>query len=901
MTENEQPKIPPILIIDKQGYLGAKLALVLQEIAPVLFISDTRELFEHKDIIKRIHQKEYWDKIPQIPNLSYTHIFVVYSKGIGEFLSQFLKKAEADGSRIVLLFPLSIYRKETAEKILQTYKTCSIVIVGDLFSEEHLSSNTIVNRFLNTAKTRSHVFVPNDGTTSTYPVYLSDAIEGILKCGFSKVQHLVFLFPKHPPTMLRLAHMIHHADPEVTIDFYPDKTLPIQRLIGDEGLYLLPESYSLRKRIQQVVQAFPPRKKKSISSNPHAKKISFRPQGKKGSKKGLIIVGVLLVLLLPLMTTIVGVAASFVLLSTARHDIEQGAFQKTQGTVLVASTLLNISQKASGVVVSEASLVGLGQKAQTISQTIMVASDLTNSIKYSLQGITNLQAVFQQKSRNPKSDFVSALDSFRNTLELLQRMQTRTPSSPLDAALIRNSILVGQNITPSLQLVSGVSQVLPDIFGFDGEKKYLVLFQNNMELRPGGGFIGSYAIAVMNKGILKEFKIYDVYDADGQLKAHFEPPFAVRRYLKNVHLYLRDSNFDVDFPQSASQAARLLYEEKGDKVDGVVAVDISFVKDLLSATGPVYIPEYNQTVTADTLFLQAETHAEKNFFDGSTQKKDFLRSVFNAMKTKLETDKKLPYVALAKALRSAILQKHLLFAFANPSFQNLFTVQGMSGSLWDEREDDPQIINDFLGINEANVGVNKANYFVKRTISQVVGLDSDGTVTERVTLSYENASDGWPGGDYNNYIRFIVPQGSVLSDVAIDDAIVTTTPAVTDFLKYEAKNFKAPQDLEIETQNENGKTIFGFLIIVPSKGTKKITVSYTLAKKIDLTQPVFSYDLALFKQPGTDHDPYSLSFSYPDGFKILNSTPGIESRIGSVVYQAPLSTDRNLRVDFTKK
>ncbi len=901
MTQTQQQKTPPILIIDRQGILGAKLALVLQEITPIVFISDTRELFEHREFIKQIHQKEYWDKIPQIPNLKYSHIFVVYTKGVGEFLTQFLKKAESDGSRIVLLFPLSTYRKETAEKIMNAYPTCSIIIFGDLFAEEKLNTNTIINRYLQSAQKHLRINVPNDGTHSTYPVFLPDAIEGILKCGFSQGQHLVFLFPQHPPTMLSLAHMIHKAEPEVTIDFYQDKTLPIQKQVGDEGRYVLGSDYPLAKRIRHVVEGLhiSPQKKTILKHS--TKNSSLQDSPKAGPKKLLLVLGILFVLALPMLATLSGVLLSFLLLSSAKQDIERGDFKKAQSAVSVAAPLLAASQKASAVVVAQASLIGQGKKARMLSQTLEIAADLVDSVHYSLEGVVSLKSVFAQTSKNPKSDFVNALNSFKNTLELMQRLQTRTPTSPLDGSLIRSASLFGQRIIPSLELLSGISEVLPQLVGFDGQRKYLLLFQNNMELRPGGGFIGSYGLVTLKNGLLKEFRIYDVYDADGQLKAHIEPSFPVRRYLGNVHLYLRDSNFDVDFQQNASNAARLLFEEKGDKVDGVVGVDVLFVKELLSAIGSVYVADYDETITSQNLFLKAETHAEKNFFEGSTQKKEFLRSVFNAMRLKLETGKNLPYLAIAKAVRNAILQKHILFAFANPTIQSLFTVQGMSGALWDQRPDDPQVINDFLGINEANVGINKANYFLSRRMNQSVGIDTDGSITERVTVSYSNASNGWPGGDYTDYFRLIVPQGAILADIAIDDAIVTTTPAITDFLRYEAKNFKKPDDLEIETQNENGKTLYGFLITVPAKGTKKVTVSYTLAKKIDLSQPVFSYDLMLFKQPGTDQDPYTFSLSYPDGFKILHSTPGIESRIGNVVYTSPLTTDKNLRVDFTKK
>src|SRR4030042_506487 len=50
------------------------------------------------------------------------------------------------------------------------------------------------------------------------------------------------------------------------------------------------------------------------------------------------------------------------------------------------------------------------------------------------------------------------------------------------------------NILPVSSERKNELQILADIYdkmgGWDGEKTFLVLFQNDMELRPGGGFIG---------------------------------------------------------------------------------------------------------------------------------------------------------------------------------------------------------------------------------------------------------------------------------------------------------------------------------------------------------------------------------------------------------------------------
>src|SRR5258706_15817855 len=63
-------------------------------------------------------------------------------------------------------------------------------------------------------------------------------------------------------------------------------------------------------------------------------------------------------------------------------------------------------------------------------------------------------------------------------------------------------------------------KIAPDLLGMKNKKTYLLLFQNNAELRPGGGFIGSYGLAVINKGKLQQLTIHNTYDADGQLKKH---------------------------------------------------------------------------------------------------------------------------------------------------------------------------------------------------------------------------------------------------------------------------------------------------------------------------------------------------------------------------------------------
>ena len=49
--------------------------------------------------------------------------------------------------------------------------------------------------------------------------------------------------------------------------------------------------------------------------------------------------------------------------------------------------------------------------------------------------------------------------------------------------------------------INTINELAQEIVKQDGvERRYLVLLQNNMELRPGGGFLGQYAVVKIKNG-----------------------------------------------------------------------------------------------------------------------------------------------------------------------------------------------------------------------------------------------------------------------------------------------------------------------------------------------------------------------------------------------------------------
>lgn len=442
---------------------------------------------------------------------------------------------------------------------------------------------------------------------------------------------------------------------------------------------------------------------------------------------------------------------------------------------------------------------------------------------------------------------------------------------------------------------------VPTILGFYGQRRYLILFQNNMELRPGGGFIGSFATITVNKGKFGSLQVHNTYDADGQLHQHVEPYYIGRRFIQ-VHLYMRDSNFDVDFVKSAQKVASLYQLETGHHADGVIAIDFSYVQSLVQLLSPIYVWQYNETVTGKNVFYLTEYHADKHSFYGSTQKQDFLRSLYDSMQVRLRAHKVTYLLGIIQNTLHAIQQKHVLFALMDTTLQAKLTPANISSALYDSRVNQPGVVNDFLGINEANIGVNKSNYFLTRKIAHTATITRDGKINEKVTLTYHNASpkEQWPTGKYIPYIRVILPHRAALRSITIDGKKQHIVPAITDFRIYEAPGFTPPDGLEVDHSEEAGKTIYGFRTRVSYHTTQVIEITYSLPQKVDMHTTKVAYNLFVFKQPGTLHDTYAFSFTYPSVYTSVSSPASYIQQGNKLSFISSLLTDKHLTITLTQ-
>lgn len=907
MVNSSSTHTQHILIVDRLGIVGEELLDRLPKNVVVVFV--TSKKFSARRTLNwtgHLTLIPFWKHIPKIPDKVYTQAFIIHNgeDELLEVLPQFVAKAEKEGGTCVLGIHKD-YLWKIAVPDSSLYKGFRIVVFGDLFgSEVLLSSDSLINQYLSFAK-QGRLLVPNSGMEHHYPVLLDDVVDILLAAAFAqRVRSSVMLaYPKHGYTALGIARILRKIEPLFTIDFVAVDVAK-HPSIPNSGEHVVEEPYPLEQKLRLVIAALGLIRQAPVHLPDKKADLRQLARKKKSSPKktvGWSIVLVLAMVFFPTILTIILSVSGWATLLSGKATLEKGKLSEARQSFQTADQFFRIAKIAAPFAFIDVDRVFAKVSIPPILQSVDLGTTLSSVGVSLVDAGEKGKMISSGKSTDPKSDFSDVVANVKSAALTVAAIQTDGMFARLDKKTAEKLQGIQSTLVPMVNTMG----IWPTLFGFDGKKMYLVLFQNNMELRPGGGFIGSYGLLTLDNGKAESFVIRDVYDSDGQLRGHIEPPYPLRRYLPQVHWYLRDSNFSPDFSKSASAAAYMLSQETKENVDGVIGVDVGFVKNILQAIGPVSVTDYSETVTADNLYMVTQSHAEKNFFPGSTQKKDFLRSLAQNLQVRI-TEGNVSYPLLLEAIGKSIIEKHIQFAFADQEAQNLFTVNGLSGSLWEDRGGDVGKVIDIAGISEANVGVNKANFFINRTISQDVAIGESGNITGEFSVTYGNTSNGWPGGNYHNYVRFIFPEGASLTGVTIDDVTQTIVPAVVDPRKYEAKNFTSPIGLEVDTTQELGKTLFGFFVIVPEGKGMKIALSYRLREQFPLENPAPVYDLKIVKQAGTDTDPYSLRLTFPDTLKLLRyqdqdgKSQEVEKSGNQIFWQTKLEKDKNIQLYFSR-
>lgn len=405
-------------------------------------------------------------------------------------------------------------------------------------------------------------------------------------------------------------------------------------------------------------------------------------------------------------------------------------------------------------------------------------------------------------------------------------------------------------------------KILPTLLGEPDEKKYLVLFQNDKELRPTGGFLTAYSIFRLEHGIIHVDRSSDIYELDATVPGKPTAPKPILLYLPKVNtLNLRDTNLSPDFVTSMDEFNKM-YKTAGGytKVDGIIAVDTQALVAAMNILGDMQVDGATYSTKNDPrcncpqVIYALEEYADQPLQIVKQNRKGIIGDLMYAIMNKaFSSSPKLYWGPLFQAMLTQVSQKHILFYSYTKDAQSGLEALNASGRIM-------AFEGDYLHINEANFGGAKSNMFVTEAVTQNYQTKSDGSISKTVTINYKNP---YPPSDCN------LERGNLCLNAVLRDWFRIYVPKGSQLVTSQGSEVK------MTSYDELGKTVFeGFLTVRP-QGVAKFTITYNLPFKLSQNSAL---PLLIQKQPGTPDFDYTIQVN------------------GKQVDAFPLSTDKTINL-----
>jgi hypothetical protein len=461
---------------------------------------------------------------------------------------------------------------------------------------------------------------------------------------------------------------------------------------------------------------------------------------------------------------------------------------------------------------------------------------------------------------------------------------------------------------PLVETALDGARLLPDLLGASGQRAYLVMAQNDDELRATGGFISAVGTLILDGGEIGEIAFEDSYAVDDFSHPYPFAPEPFWRYMRIQPWAFRDANWSPDFGTAAQKAIELYQISRDLEVDGVIVVDQYALQKVVAALEPLQVEGWPEAVTGENVISLMRSawasgeveKGEKGFGQWWKQRKSFMGDLIGAVRTKVEgSPGEVNWVALGRAALQVLDERHVLVWLSDTgAAADLLAERGWDGAI-------RQVDGDYLMVVDTNMGFNKVNAHIKANLNYRVEIKADGAAQATLTVRHVNPSSGdaacnphphyGAGYDdlvnrcYWDYLRVYAPGGSKLRDA-------TAHPVAADWLiSAEAQSGEA----EILPQ-EKGKAVFASFFVLPRGQETQTHLVYQLPPAtLERVEEGWRYRLLVQKQSGTKAVPLQVTLTLPPGANVVSAEPAARyPEPSKVVFRTTLATDQTFEVIF---
>ncbi|MEI6835880.1 MAG: DUF4012 domain-containing protein [Candidatus Falkowbacteria bacterium] len=614
-------------------------------------------------------------------------------------------------------------------------------------------------------------------------------------------------------------------------------------------------------------------------------------------------------------------ASKFDLFSAQNHFASAGAdfLQASEDMSFINDTLLSLASLSSDPKLK------LAAESKKFLRIGILGSSLGSEMSQALSGLNN----------NQNSDWIKVLDDFSIHSHLaltdatdlkmeLQKINIDNLPAEYQDKFKELSAKV-EKLPENLSLVVDNIDELKTFLGAGRDKRYLLVFQNNAEMRGSGGFLGSYALVDFREGKIRNLEVPGggSYDTEAGLTEKIKAPAPL--WLVNPQWHFWDANWWPDWPTTAKNLMWFYEKSDGPSVDGVISFTPSVIEKLLVITGPIDMTkDYGLVITADNFWQQVELTAERDNLTKSNPEAvshlpqgeknkpkkiigDLMSKILEILPKKLDKDN---LIKLLNISEDSLASKQIMFYFKDAKLEKNVADHNWGGVMTDSPLDYLMVVN-------TNIAGAKTDRVIKESINHQVTVSSDGSIIDTVLITRTHtAAKNTPLVGVRNvdWLRVYVPQGSELL-------------SASGFVSPDLKYFESPdpswinneflsqtEDLATVDKNsgtkiyqENGKTVFANWLMLDPGSSMTVALRYKLPfnlwkkeKKNDflsrlndflnpLSQNIYPYLLSVQKQPGAENETFRTNLNLPPSASIVWNSD--DKYLNSLSLGLPLTRD----------
>jgi len=458
--------------------------------------------------------------------------------------------------------------------------------------------------------------------------------------------------------------------------------------------------------------------------------------------------------------------------------------------------------------------------------------------------------------------FITAQNHLNRAKDLLSSIPVQNASSEMVATILEMERFHAQ-LSATNDLLLQLPQVLSIAFGLDEAQQYLILAQNNDEIRPSGGYISTWGWMTVRSGRITAYDYFPtqvdspVPPSGLNIEDYFPIPAWWLQFDNPIYAAW-DGSWFADFRKTAEIS--IWYYTNGanpfSDIDGVIAIDVTGFQYILEALGEVTVP--NHEVAVNSQNFREVVYDIRAFGEGPIPHKVFVADLYKTIFEESQNISRNPELSTAifGALLQSLREKHIMFYLADEAAQQPLDILNWSGQL---ATADHQ---DFLGIFDANLG-NKSNSSIIRQLTYDVTINEDNSLHSRVAIKYDYPSalaDQDPAVDpafhgrlnYGNLTQILLPLNAQVNLESLDpDA------SMVDIVDHDThRAIVAFMDLAFDTSN-------------------RIQYEYVTPARVQQFGKYRVYDLLIAKQPGAKTEEVEVQVMIPPNATFISATPPI--------------------------